>query len=158
MVTFAFLHYQKKQVKRTIKHEIIAGIDKDELVLLKIPTAESETLLEWEHAKEFEYQHEMYDVVSLERKGDTTYYWCWWDNEETQLNKRLDALLTGNLSHDKQHQQQKDRLLSFFKTLYHNQAQVVSFGASDEATLGITTPQHYTSPFFTPPAPPPDWC
>jgi hypothetical protein len=119
---FTFLHYHKKQVKREVKRRLIAGIDKAELVLLKFTEKEAQTKVEWEHAKEFRYNHEMYDIIESQHKGDTIYYLCWWDNEETRLSKQLQDLLAFALGKDPVQQQNQERLANFFKSLCCGQA------------------------------------
>ena len=86
-------HIEKAALKREIKWKMIAGIDQNELVLLKFSKEEAETKLRWEHSKEFEYDGQMYDIVSKEIKGDSIYYRCWWDYEEPALNRKLQQLV-----------------------------------------------------------------
>ncbi|NJL75605.1 MAG: hypothetical protein HC892_11820 [Saprospiraceae bacterium] len=112
------LNYQKQQVKKEVKHKMVAGIDKKELVLLKLTAAQKQTQLNWEHAKEFEYQGEMYDVIETEIRCDTTYYWCWWDHAETALNKQLDELASLVKGNHAKHKENQKRLYDFFKSLY----------------------------------------
>ena len=81
--TFTFLHFHKKQIRREVKRKIIAGIDKNELILLRLSEIESQTKLNWKHSKEFEFNQQMYDIVETEVKGDTIYYWCMRDTKET---------------------------------------------------------------------------
>lgn len=91
-----YLKHEKKMIKREIKHKIIEGIDRSELVKLSFSPNE-ENQLRWEHSKEFEFKGEMYDVVEKETIDGKTVYWCWWDNEETKLNKQLNQLLAKKL-------------------------------------------------------------
>lgn len=93
-----YLKHEKKMLKREIKHRIIEGIDKSELVELTFTVAEAEKKLQWEHSKEFEYNGEMYDVVESKSDGKKVTYWCWWDNQETSLNKQLSKLLARALN------------------------------------------------------------
>jgi len=86
---FTWLNCRKAIVKQEVKRHIIAGIKKDNLVLFEFSRKETQTLLRWEHSREFEYNHQMYDVVETWTLGDTIYYWCWWDHEETKLNARI---------------------------------------------------------------------
>ena len=58
---------------------MIAGIDKSELVLFKFSKEETTTKLNWKHAKEFEFNQQMYDVVEKQVSKDSIHYWCWWD-------------------------------------------------------------------------------
>lgn len=116
--TFVALKHQKKIVRKEIKRKIIAGINRNELVLLKFSEEEKQTLLKWKHSKEFQYKSEMYDIVETEIKADTTYYWCWLDREETRLNQQLNELLSYVFSHYPQNAEKQNKLLQFFKSLY----------------------------------------
>jgi hypothetical protein len=122
--TFLVHKIQKKQIKRAIKWKIIAGIDKSELVFLKFTEKEKQTKLRWEHAKEFEYQGQMYDVTDYQTIGDTTYYWCWWDYEETNLNKQLNKKLSESLEGNPQNHERQLKLFSFLNSLFWDQIQI----------------------------------
>lgn len=120
LATVTYLHYQKSSVRKKVKHQIIAGIDKDELVLLKFTEDESQTKLRWEHAKEFEFDGQMYDVVETKIKGDTIYYWCWWDHEETRLNKQLNETVAKIFGDNPQRKDSHKKLAEFYKKLFCN--------------------------------------
>jgi hypothetical protein len=89
---FTWLHWQRAGVKKDVREHIVAGIGEDALVLLTFTKEESRTLLRWEHAREFEYDRQMYDIVETWTVGETVYFRCWWDREETRLNERLREL------------------------------------------------------------------
>lgn len=116
--TYTWLHYEKQQIRKEIKNRLIAGIDRSELVLLKLARQEAETALRWEHAHEFKYRGHMYDVAESRMQNDTFLYWCWPDNAETLLNKKLDRLLAGALDHDPQRRETERQIVQFFKSLY----------------------------------------
>ena len=116
--TLVLSHYQKKQVRREVKWKIIAGIDREELVLLKFTEQEKQTQLKWKHSKEFEYKAEMYDIVETENVGDTTYYWCWWDCEETALNQKLNEMVSFLFGNSPKKTKSQQQLFSFYKSLY----------------------------------------
>ncbi len=122
-VSFLFLNNQLKQVKREVKRKIIAGIDKNELVLLKFTESQKKKQLKWKHSKEFQYNGEMYDIVETEIKGDTTYYWCWWDYKETKLNQKLEKLLSFALQNNPKKQKHQILLKNFFKSLYFSESE-----------------------------------
>jgi len=97
---------------------MIAGMSKERLVRLAFTEGQIDTLLRWEHAREFEFQNQMYDVLEQKKQGDSMVYWCWWDQEETLLNRYLDDLATNAFTKDPQQQKAQDQLFQFFKSIY----------------------------------------
>lgn len=91
-LSFFMLHLEKKAIRRLVKQEILEGFDEDDLVRLTF-TAEEANQLEWEHSKEFKYQHQFYDVVRTEIADGKVTYVCWLDKQETEVNKKLDHLI-----------------------------------------------------------------
>lgn len=89
---FAWIHFEKVIVKNEVRRHIVSGIDEKGLVLLEFSKMETESLLRWEHSREFEYNGQMYDIVESWVQGDTVYYRCLWDRAETKLNCRLREL------------------------------------------------------------------
>jgi len=116
--TYVFLKLQKKQIKKEIKWKMIAGLDRDELVLLKFTKEEAQRKLHWEHSKEFEYNGEMYDIAHNSTKGDSIFYWCWWDHKETKLNRQLKELVAFALGNNQQRKNNQEQLADFYKSLY----------------------------------------
>ena len=154
--TFTFLQYQKMQVKHEVKWKMIAGIDKNELVLLKFTNEEIQTELRWEHSKEFEYKGQMYDIVETSIQEDTFYYWCWLDEEETKLNKQLKELVSNVLGNKPQRQDKKNQLAEFFKKLFHeNQKPQTSTTIIKTSIKHFLYSEYFTSIYHKPPLPPP---
>jgi hypothetical protein len=115
---FLYLQFEKASIKREIKWKMIAGMDHEELVLLKFSKEETQTKLRWEHSKEFEYNGQMYDVVSKEIKGDSIFYRCWWDHAETALNKKLQKLVAKAFNNDENKQRNQKQLNVFFQSFF----------------------------------------
>ena len=90
--TFMWLHYKKSIVKKEVQQQIDDGIDEGKLVLFRFTEEETRTKLRWEHSREFEYQNKMYDIVEIKTVGDLFYYYCWYDHEETMLNRQIEEL------------------------------------------------------------------
>ncbi len=158
--TFTLLHYQKKQLKRSIKQKIIEGIDQRELVLLKFSKKDTKSLLRWEHSKEFEYKKEMYDVVEKIETTDTITYWCWWDNEETKLNRQLSDLLNNVWDQNPNKQQKQQKLIQYAKNWYSHPANCsipIDFGQ----LISLSPIAHFesiSSRYLESPSPPPKFC
>lgn len=152
---FVVLHYQKKQVKRAVKWKMIAGIDREELVVLKLTEAEKKTELNWKHSKEFEYRGEMYDIVETAVSGDTTTYWLWWDSEETELNKQLDNLVAQVFGKSPKDEQGQEMLTQFYKQLFCEYSEPISPAFIPEETTYTPYAENFSSALLTPPSPPP---
>ncbi|ADR22822.1 hypothetical protein MATR_33320 [Marivirga tractuosa] len=118
LVTCLWLKHQKRQVKREVKWKIIDGIDKSELVLIQLTKAEAKEKLHWEHSREFEFKGEMYDVVEFEETADSIKYWCWWDYEETALNKKLAEVVNNLFGNNPEKQEKEQKLISFYQSLF----------------------------------------
>ncbi|MFH2142658.1 MAG: hypothetical protein ABIJ97_09565 [Bacteroidota bacterium] len=153
---YTYLNYQKYVIRKHVKKQIIKGVDKNDLVLLIFTNEEAADKLKWEHSKEFEYKGQMYDIVDRIQRNDTVWYWCWWDYEETDLNKELiylTDLAMGRNSKDKEKSQEFSNFLKklYFTDIYNseifNTAQKYSF-----TPLGSI---NYVSVTLTPPVPPP---
>jgi len=155
-LTYNWLQYKKSVVRKEIKTRIIEGLDKDELVLLKFSTASAQRELNWKHSKEFEYKQQMYDVVEKQIEGDSIFYWCWLDHEETKLEKQLENLVANALGLDQQNRLKQKQLVNYFKLLFcpsefeHREStpQIANNYYSGQSVI-------YTSPLWPPPTPPP---
>ena len=132
-------YFQKKQIRKELKHQIIAGIDKSELVEFTFSTQEAANL-SWEHAKEFEYNGYMYDVVERLDKGDTIVMWCWKDDQETQLNQKLNSLMAMVLSNQKPEDNNTHQILDIIKKIIPEQAPsyCISNAKKEENTVPYT--------------------
>lgn len=137
---------------------MIAEINPDALVLLKFSKKEIPTKLRWEHSKEFEYDGQMYDIVDVKVKGDSIFYRCWWDHEETALNKKLKKLVA--LAFDK-HKSNRDSqthlyvyLRSFFITKHFEWQSMLLPHCEYDYNCSLTN-IIFNSLRFSPPTPPP---
>jgi len=135
---------------------MIAGIDKSELVLLKFSKKEALQKLEWEHSREFEYNHEMYDVVDSKVFGDSIVFWCWWDHEETKLNRQLKSLVALTLGNDVQNKKSQVSLIVHLSTLYYSDINNRDFISPDiKSELFFPYLFNKSSLEIPPPDPPP---
>lgn len=116
--SFVLLRQRRSEIRREVKHQLIASTSREGLELLKF-TKDQAKALKWKHSKEFEYRNHMYDVVEKIEKGDSIYFWCWWDYEETILNKKLKTLLADIWQQNPQRKNTQDFLVQFYKSLFH---------------------------------------
>ena len=118
VATYTWLQLHKCAVKREVKCKMIAGIDKKELVFFKFSKKEINAKLHWEHSKEFEFNDQMYDVVDKKVVNDSIALWCWSDDEETNLNKQLNTVLTSVFQKDSKSKDKQNQVFKFYKLLY----------------------------------------
>ena len=121
VVTYTWIQQRKCAVKKEVKWEMIAGIDKKELVLLKFSNKEIKAKLHWKHSKEFEFNSQMYDIVDKIVSKDSIKYWCWLDFEETKLNQQLSKLLVNVYQKDIPTKEKQSQIVEFYKSLYFEQ-------------------------------------
>lgn len=122
---FAYLKMERKAIKKAIKHKIIAGIEKEELVLLVFDKDKVDQQVKWKHSKEFQYKGEMYDIVEKEIIGNEIRYWVWWDKEETALNQKLANLVQQNFAQNPYQNNKNQVITHFFKTLYLSEKSII---------------------------------
>ncbi|HPR58206.1 MAG TPA: hypothetical protein PK915_07530 [Bacteroidales bacterium] len=154
--TYTWFQLKKQLLKKEVKRKIIAGIEKEDLVLLKFTLDESNTILSWKHPGEFSYKGEMYDIVEKVTVHDSIFYYCWSDHEETMLNKKLNALLAGASEKKQEHNKKFLRIYHFLLTLYIPESSV----DTDEYLTPLKSLKFYYFQYFnpvnlSPPAPPP---
>lgn len=124
-----------------MKEKLLAGVDPSELVNLRFSRSDAMKLLDWEHAAEFRYLGQSYDVVRVEEYADSVTYVCWWDKAESKLNNELDQLVAQALSHDPPSKDKSKTLLSILKLPY-------SAAAFDWQAMAGYTLQQSRSLFF----------
>lgn len=117
MTTYVILQFHKKQIQREVKRKIIAGIDREDLVLFKFIEKETQPQLNSD-SKEFKYKGKIYDIVETHIIGDTTYCWAWGDLEETEIEEQLDKFVSFSLDNNPKNQENQKRLHKFLESLY----------------------------------------
>lgn len=154
--TFTWLQYKKQLVKKEVKWKMIEGLDKEELVLLRFTAEETQTLLKWKHPGEFEFNGEMYDIVESFFAGDSVFYYCWWDHDETHLNKQLNGLIARAAGQNEQTKDRVNKMYQFFKSLYFDeQHDNQTFLFATNLTISCLYQNNFHSRRFPPPVPPP---
>jgi hypothetical protein len=117
-MTFTWLQYRKFVIRDEIENRLEKGIEQEDLLLLKFARKEALKEIRWEHGGEFEYGRQMYDVVETWELGDTLFFRCLQDREETRLKSELAGLVSGALRNDPRRNEKQEQLLTFFKSLY----------------------------------------
>lgn len=153
--TYSWLTYKKTLIKKEVKKQLIMGIEKDNLVKLGFRLDEVNSKVRWEHSKEFEFQGQMFDIVTKEVVADSIYYLCWPDHEETVLNNKLYKLASDNFSNDKESKDRQKRLSDFSFNLFPPASSENQFSPINTQYLSMLYNINYLSIYTKPKSPPP---
>lgn len=143
LASWQFLAGRIRQVKEEVSRNIHTDKYEEEKVLLKF-TSEDSSKLYWEHSREFEYNGEMYDVIRFEKKGDTIWYYCYWDKKETKLKRDRAQLVIRILPPTDQQQKSQNCINQFFKTLYPVFSKEIK--VNDDLSLASKVMIHFLNP------------
>lgn len=153
LATYCWLSYRKMLVREAALEKMEAGNEQETPVRLTFSQKEAITKLNWEHDREFEFEQEMYDVISMDTVGQMVIIWCIKDHEETKINAQLSKLWQGIPIDNKDF----DRLDYFQKSLFWKNLpqpgwQIMTAINPAKGFLHTKLP----SVFNTPPVPPPE--
>ncbi|MEZ4929349.1 MAG: hypothetical protein R2777_04990 [Chitinophagales bacterium] len=110
---------QQKKIKREVKKMMIAGIPLKELVHFQFDMNDAAfQKLEWEHSREFEYNHKMYDIVKADTVGNLVTYICFPDKQETALNAKFRKHLNDFYANNADQENSNKRLNNFINGFY----------------------------------------
>lgn len=155
MVTL-WTQLQIYSLRHEIKERIIAGLDPSELELLAFTKFQADKELDWEHEGEFEYRGEMFDVVRKMERADSVYFWCWKDEEETELNKDLERMLAMEKENQPLQKSQKEQLVKLLKSQFISQSGDLFEISFTQKTISHTPyTETYLNRFIAPAIPPP---
>ena len=95
---FKLLQYQTRKER---KYAIKNSVPTNQLHVIVVSTA-NENELKWVRpGKEFIYKENMYDIVRVQKIGDSTRYLCINDKEEKQLFAHLDEMTKKEMKNEK---------------------------------------------------------
>ena len=114
----AFLLYKKYQIKSEVKERILKGIERKYLVYFHFSEQTFNDVVS--SSEEFYYQGNMYDLVELNKVGNSYHCWCWLDNEESDLGRKLSVLVDQSMGDDTENEEGKKKLTDWFKFLYYH--------------------------------------
>lgn len=155
--TYLGFQLEKSRVKKVVKEQILAGITREELVKLVFAKNDTAEKLRWEHQGEFESEGKMYDIIERKYSQDSITYWCWCDNDETQLKKQYKSLVAQALGSNPLKTNSKKQLFDYLKSLYYpesaNQSFTIFFPLTGKSAI---LKNQYVNAYCTnPPGPPP---
>lgn len=106
------------QVRQSVKEQIRAGMPENGLITLKFSHHDAQTLLKWEHEREFEYLGKLYDIVRSESTPDSILYRCWPDTHESMLTDAWRNLWAKTQQSHPEQQRSQVLLSLFFQSIF----------------------------------------
>ncbi len=154
-VVYMMMHCELNRHQTEFRSKPVSELLKQNVVILMFSKNEINTLLQWEHAKEFEYHQEMYDVIDSHTVGDSIIYRCIKDIKETGLKKKMSELL-GGIPQQSEKQSNGNRLLKHFfsQLFFEGPDQSICMQLIKENEM-IFSPENASNRFLSPPVPPP---
>lgn len=159
-VLYTYWWTQKITVQKAVRAQLVQGMPREALKLIQVAVKDAPRLIHWEKEDEFAFGQQMYDVVTSFRRGDTLYYRCWQDGQETALRDQMHALIAESLEQDQPCRDNKAQLFVFFKSLFCAAPPSLTWA------LGDFLPEPQSPVFFyrlpraqgraAPPGPPPE--
>lgn len=116
-VTKHVLEFQRKAIRREVKAKINAGLKDEQLIKLVFNKSELSSRLVWHKIDEFEYQNKMYDIVRKHETTDSIEYFCWQDDDESEIKMMLNKMSALEWHNNKEKDHQKDRQTEYYKNL-----------------------------------------
>ena len=111
------LKFQKRLIRNSVKELIYSGLSNSELSRIVVNTSDSDNLL-WHHHDEFEFQGNMYDLVSKESFNDSIVYLCFLDEKESEVNIYIDQQAKSIWSHSPFANDFETKLVDFIQKVF----------------------------------------
>jgi hypothetical protein len=144
-----WLSVEKKQIQKHVRNHILPNVDASELLTFKFSLSDTVSQLNWKHAKEFEFQGKMFDIVERHYTGEEVTYLVWQDDEETQINTKIKLLANSIFDASSEHQNRQLSFHLFVKTLFvENQTEPQLFGYSSNNKIYFSWAQNNLSDGF----------
>ncbi len=115
--TMLWLKAEREEIREKVQEMIGNHLEDEDLTRIQLSLDEAASELRWNNPKEFVYGSAHYDVVKTLRDSDSITFFCWEDEEETKLDKKLNRLLQKALGSDQPTQQGERQLTRLFEGL-----------------------------------------
>jgi hypothetical protein len=116
--TYAWLSGRIESAKESASLSIKRAIPQNDQILWTFSITDARSKLHWEHSREFEYKGEMYDIIRSQIKGDSVWYWCYWDRKEAKLKKQLNILVARMMGPGPYNRNERTQINDFFRSFF----------------------------------------
>jgi hypothetical protein len=156
---FIVFKIEQAYVRKSIKHQIKAGIPEGELHVFKLSNSEYEQL-DWVRPDiEFRKDKEMFDIVRSEKLGDSIQLYCVNDKEETVLFAQLDEMIQKKMGQESNSPNSPiSKVVKILKLVYVNDTciHIMNVHALRLVNNFAEFNYFYSSPYLEVLTPPPD--
>lgn len=151
------LHHQRNEIRHEVRTIIKNQVDRSDLTLLTFSPSELTYAVQWKHGKEFKFKGKMYDIIEREYKDGLVYYYCWKDEKENELNKKMDQLLAFMLGDNPQQKNQERHFERLAISLFCYKGEITISAVDVENPKAVSHLYgHYLNRTSSPPTPPPE--
>jgi hypothetical protein len=151
-----FFELRKSFIRNEVENKILSGLSQKEIMTLKFSLAETKTRLNWKHAREFEFEGQMFDIMDINLVGDTVIVSCFLDQKETRLKIQKEKIIAKALGHDPLGKNHSEKIKNFFNSGFH--LVLFDWKPADLSSkiVPVANPvSHFCSIALSPAAPPP---
>lgn len=152
------LKIEKETIRSNVKTLIFEGLDRSELVFISIER-EKDPSFEWKDDREFSLNGHFYDIVEYTVGEVQKGYWCWLDEEESEVEEKINHLFKLKFK-DNPHEKKRELVYqSFLQSLYFEPVELlISFQCASIQLKINSRINPLSDPTSSPPCPPPELC
>jgi len=155
--TYFLFKIRQTGIRHSIEKIIDEGVAENEIKILKIPlSVEQHGDFERTEENEFRYEGKMYDILRFEKHGNSSWYWCMWDKDETVLEDKMKVVERRAASAFAYNENTEEMICFFLNSLYIDSSEFVIYFPVRYLTIKRVSQKYIQlSRSITPPTPPP---
>jgi hypothetical protein len=153
----SWLSMEKRQIQKHVRNNILPSVDESELVIFEVSASDTSSQFKWKHAKEFEFNGKMYDIVDRKQTDDDITYLVWQDDEETAINSKIKLVTNSIFDNSPVNQNNRLAFQLLIQSLYAEEtfdcicAPMLSINNSFYSSYKACTHRDFSGAVFQPP-------
>lgn len=133
------LKIEKETIRSSVKALIFEGLDRSELVFISTEK-QSDPSFSWKDEGEFTLNGRFYDIVETIDDQVQQGYWCWLDEQQSEVEKKIDRLYTLKVNTSENQKKRNLVFQNFMNSLYFhplNTVKTAQFFAHRMRPMGL---------------------
>lgn len=118
------LKIEKETIRTSVKALIFEGLDRSELVFISTEQ-QSDPSFSWKDEGEFVLNGRFYDIVETIDDQEQQGHWCWLDEEESEVEKKINRLYTLKVNSSESQKKRNLVFQNFMNSLYFHPLKTV---------------------------------